>query len=118
MKIISEKIQIIKNAKGDIFKLLSRKSKLYKKFGEVYISEIKPKKFKGWKYNDKFTQLLTVIKGTVEFKVKKKLSVKSMTISFPKKLSILKVPPKTYYCFKNKNKTTSIVLNITDQVHR
>lgn len=120
MKLLLEKIKIIKNPKGDIFKLLSKQSKLFEKFGELYISEVKPNKFKGWKYNEKFIQLLTVVKGTVEFKIRKKSQVKTITISYPKKLSLLKVPPKTYYCFrnKNKNKSTAFVLNVTDQVYR
>ena len=92
MKYKLEKIKIIKNSKGNIFKLLSRKSKLYVKFGEVYLSEVKPNKFKGWKLSDKYTQLLTVIKGAVEFKLKKNLEIKTKTISFPSNLSILKVP--------------------------
>ena len=112
----SEKIKIIKNTKGNIFKILSKESKLFERFGEVYISEVKPNKFKGWKLSDRYTQLLTVIKGSVEFRLKKNSKIRTKTISFPDNLSILKVPPKTYYCFKCKNKTTSIVLNITDRV--
>lgn len=116
MKFQSEKIKVIKNKKGNIFKLLSKKSNLFEKFGEVYMSEVKPNKFKGWKLTNRYTQLLTVIKGTVEFRLKKNSKIKTKTISFPGNLSILKVPPNTYYCFKCKNKTTSIVLNITDRV--
>lgn len=118
MKLDVKKVKIIKNQKGNIFKLLSKESKQFVKFGEVYISEVKPNIFKGWKYSDKYTQLLTVIKGSIEFKVKKRLSIKTKTISFPKSLYILKVPPKTYYCFKCKSKSTSIVLNITDKVFK
>ena len=116
MNINSEKIEIIKNPKGNIFKLLSKKSKLFVKFGEIYLSVIKPKKFKGWKFSDKHTQLLTVIKGSVEFKLKKGSLKKTKTISFPKNLSILKIPPRTYYSFKCKNNSSSIILNLTDKV--
>jgi len=116
MKIFCEKIKIIKNPKGDIFKLLSKKSNLFVKFGEIYLSEIRPKKFKGWKYSDKHTQTLTVIKGSVEFKLKKGSLKKTKTISFPKNLYILKIPPKTYYSFKCKNNTSSIILNLTNKV--
>ena len=46
IKIINNKI--IKNPKGDIIKFLNRKSKLFSRFGEVYFSEIKKNKTKGW----------------------------------------------------------------------
>ena len=116
MKLDLNKVKIIKNSKGNIFKLLSKKSKQFVGFGEVYFSEVKPGIFKGWKYSEKYTQLLTVIKGSVEFKVKKKSSVKTKTISFPKNMYMLKILPKTYYCFRCKGNSTSIVLNVTDRV--
>jgi len=116
IKIDTEKVKVIKNPKGAIFKLFSKKSKLFVKFGEIYLSVVNPGKFKGWKYNDKYSQLLTVIKGSIEFKIKKGSFQKTKTISFPKNLSILKIPPKTYYSFKCKSKSSSIILNLTDKV--
>ncbi len=43
-----EKVKIINNSKGNLFKIISKKSKLFNKFGEIYLSEVKPKQFKGW----------------------------------------------------------------------
>ena len=118
IKLESQKVKIIQNSKGNIFKLLSKKSKLFVKFGEIYLSEVKVGKFKGWKYNEKYTQLLTVVKGSVEFKFKKGSLKKTKTISFPKNLSIIKVPPKTHYSFKCKNSSNSIILNLTDRLFK
>ena len=39
-------LKSIKNPKGDILKYLSKDSKNYKKFGEIYFSEIKKNKKK------------------------------------------------------------------------
>ncbi len=72
MTVKFEKVKIINNPKGNLFKIISKKSKLFKNFGEIYLSEVKPKQFKGWKYHEKNTQLLTVIKGSVEFQLIKK----------------------------------------------
>ena len=36
----------IKNFKGDIIKFISKKDKLFKRFGEIYFSEIKKTKLK------------------------------------------------------------------------
>ena len=112
-----EKVKIINNPKGNLLKIISKKSKLFNKFGEIYLSEVKPKQFKGWKYHDKNTQLLTVVKGSVEFQFIKKKKRLKKTISFPKNLFIIKVPPKTQYCFKCKSNSKSIILNLTDKVY-
>ena len=49
MKIIGLKkinINVIKNKKGDILKFISKKNTFFRKFGEVYFSEINEKKNK------------------------------------------------------------------------
>ena len=48
----------IKNYKGDIIKFISKKNILFKKFGEIYFSEIKKNKIKGWNFHKKYTCLL------------------------------------------------------------
>ena len=68
----TEKIKIIKNSKGNLYKMLSKKHNFFKKFGEIYFSEVHPKKFKGWKYHEKRTQIITVVNGKVRFFLKKK----------------------------------------------
>tara|TARA_B100001248_G_C27352480_1_gene442057 strand:- start:879 stop:1235 length:357 start_codon:yes stop_codon:yes gene_type:complete len=117
MTVKFEKIKIISNPKGDLFKIISKKSKLFYKFGEIYLSEVKPNLFKGWKYHEKNTQLFTVIKGSVEFQFIKKKKHFKKTISFPANLFIIKVPSKTKYCFKCKSNTKSLILNLTDKVY-
>ena len=92
MKYKLDKNKIIKNSKGNIFKLLSKKVNCMLNLVKFF-SEVKPNKFKGWKLSDKHTQLLTVIKGAVEFKLKKNLEIKTKTISFPSNLS-MKFPQK------------------------
>ena len=69
MKIIGiKKIKkkIIKNIKGDILKFFSKQDSFFKKFGEIYFSEIRKNKVKGWNYHKKNTCLLTVPFGKVE----------------------------------------------------
>ena len=64
-----EKNKIIKNQKENIIKYLSKKDKIYKGFGEVYFSEIKKNKIKGWNLHKKYTCIITVPVGNVEFTV-------------------------------------------------
>ena len=42
---------LIKNKKGNIIKFISKDNKLLSKFGEIYFSEIKKGKVKGWNYH-------------------------------------------------------------------
>tara|TARA_B100001059_G_scaffold234160_1_gene275936 strand:- start:638 stop:1006 length:369 start_codon:yes stop_codon:yes gene_type:complete len=113
----TEKIQIIKNSKGNLYKMLSKKHNFFKKFGEIYFSEVHPKKFKGWKYHEKRTQIMTVISGKIRFFLKKKISdkPKQIDISFSKKIKLLKIEPKVFYSFKCLSKKKSLIVNLIDE---
>ena len=114
----TEKIKIIKNPKGNLYKMLSKKHNFFKKFGEIYFSEVYPKKFKGWKYHEKRTQIITVVNGKVRFFLKKKITSKPkvVDIGFPSKMKLLKIEPKTYYSFKCSSKKKSVIINLIDEI--
>ena len=59
--------QFFKNKKGDVIKYISKKSKYYKKFGEIYFSEIKKNKIKGWIKHTRNTCIICVPSGKVKF---------------------------------------------------
>ena len=59
--------KVIKNTKGHLFKIISKNHNFFTKFGELYFSEVKPKKFKGWKFHHKRHQVITVASGKVRF---------------------------------------------------
>ena len=48
------KLQKFNNPIGDTMKYLSKKSSFFREFGEVYFSEIKKNKIKGWIYHKKY----------------------------------------------------------------
>ena len=62
----------IKTKKGNILKFLSKKDFFYKKFGEIYFSEVKFGKTKGWNYHKKNKCHLSVLVGKVRFHFLKK----------------------------------------------
>ena len=113
-----KKILTIKNPKGNLYKMISKNDKFFDKFGEIYFSEVYPNKFKGWKFHEKRTQLITVIHGKVRFFLKKKDKDKPkiIDIGYPNKLKILKIEPKTYYSFECKSRSKSIVINLINEV--
>ena len=47
-------IKIFKNKKGDLIKYLSSKDRFFKKFGEIYFSEIKKGQVKGWNLHKRY----------------------------------------------------------------
>ena len=125
MKIIGLKIykkKIIKNKKGDIIKFLSKGDYFFKKFGEIYFTEIRKNKVKGWNYHKKNNCLLTVPYGSVQFKFldgrhNSKSNYKKEKIIISKKsYKIIYVPSGVWFSFKSLVRL-SIVANCMDNIH-
>lgn len=122
MKVNSIKLlknQRIYNKKGDILKFISSKNKYFHKFGEIYFSEIKKDKVKGWNIHNLSQCILTVPYGKVIFSFFDSRSqdkkIKKITISKKNSYTII-VPAKIWFNFKSLAKL-SIVANILDKPH-
>lgn len=113
-----KEIPVIKNLKGNLFKIISKDHIFYNKFGEIYLSEVHPGKFKGWKYHENRTQIITVVGGKVRFFFKKKISDRPafVDIEYPNNLKLLKIEKKTYYSFQCKSKIRALIINLIDEV--
>jgi dTDP-4-dehydrorhamnose 3,5-epimerase len=109
-------IKKIKNSQGDIFKILSKKDKYYKNFGECYISEIKPKKIKAWRYHKKNQQNIVVIEGKCKIVLLMNKKFVSYNLS-SKNLKMLIIPKKIWYGFYNFTKNKIKILNIIDKIY-
>ena len=106
-KIKLEKINVIKNSKGDILKYLSNDNSFFKKFGETYFTEIKHNEKKGWNYHKKCQSLLTVPVGRVEFTFAENVNKKKKTIIIGRKNhSMIILPPNIWFNFKSLYKTS------------
>ena len=125
MKIIGLKIikgKIINNKKGDILKFLSKNNYYFKKFGEIYFTEIKRQKIKGWNYHKKNTCLLVVPFGKVKFwfiygrSKSKTYNNENKIIVGKDNFKIISVPPKVWFSFKSLAKL-SIVANCLNNPH-
>ena len=75
-KIKTIKLKISTNPKGDVLKYLTIKNKYFKRFGEVYFTEIKKNKIKGWNFHKKCWCLLAVPFGKVKFTFAKNINTK------------------------------------------
>jgi len=116
-KIKTIKLKISNNPKGDVLKYLTRKNKYFKKFGEVYFTEIKKNKVKGWNFHKKCWCLLAVPYGKVKFTFAENINGKKKTIIIGKKnYSIIVVPPRIWFNFMTIKKIF-LVVNTLNNVH-
>ena len=111
------KLRISKNPKGDILKYLTRKNKYLKKFGEIYFTEIKKNKIKGWNYHKKYWCLLAVPFGKVKFTFAKNIKNRKRIITIGKNnYSIIIVPPRVWFSLTSLDKI-SLVVNTLNGIH-
>jgi dTDP-4-dehydrorhamnose 3,5-epimerase-like enzyme len=111
-------LKSIKNPKGDILKYLSKDSKYYKKFGEIYFSEIKKNKKKGWNLHKSNSCFIAVPYGKVEFFIQKdnKKIIKKVILS-KKNYKLLIIPKGYWFSFKSLS-NISIIANSLEQIHQ
>jgi len=106
---------IIKNVNGDILKYANKNEKFFKGFGEIYFSEIKRNKIKGWNYHKKNYCLFSVPFGKVIFNFRKGEKTKKVIIS-KKNYRLILLPPRIWFSFTSLVKL-SVVANIIKIPH-
>ena len=115
-------IKVIKNTKGDILKFISSKNLFYKKFGEIYFSEIKKNRIKGWNLHTKYKCFISVLSGSVTFnfednrKDSKTFKLKEKITLGKKNYGILIIPPNIWFNFKG-NTNNCIIVNALNYLH-
>ena len=77
------KLREIKNPKGNILKILSKRERSFKNFGEAYLSKIKKGSIKAWKNHKKNHLNLIIVSGKVKFVIyyKEKKIFKKIVLS-------------------------------------
>ncbi len=114
LKVKVYKVKIIKNIFGNIFKILSSKSKYFNKFGDCYISEINPFKIKAWRCHKKSIQSIFIISGKCKLiiNIGNKFHQVNMSSISPK---LVIIPNNSWYGFQNIGAKKVKLLNITNQ---
>lgn len=114
----------IKDSRGDILHMIKSSDKIFKKFGEIYFSEIKPGEIKAWKLHNLQTQNITVPSGRVLFIVYDDRinsptykNIFKIEIGRPDSYLLLTIPPGLWYGFKSKCTHSAIVANFTEIPH-
>ena len=123
MKIQKTKISKTKNIihkNGNIKKFIDKRSSYYTKFGEVYATNIKYKKIKGWKYHKEMISNIFIISGKVKFVIAQRNKHKTIFLEFilnPKNYNHIYIPNKVFFAFIGMSKKESILLNFASIIH-
>lgn len=108
------------NNLGSVYRIMKKTDKNFSQFGEVYITTVKPKLFKGWKKHKKNTTNLAVPFGKVKIiTLNADLhsdSEKSFILS-PSQYCLLTIPPGHWFGMKNIASYESIIVNFSDYEH-
>lgn len=110
------KFQRKKNLKGDIYKIINKKSKNFSGFGELYLSSLNKGSSKGWNFHKKMTLNLFVVKGRVMFFLKKDKKVFRINLNEDQN-EILTIKPKVWVKMVNLSLKESKIINFANLVH-
>ena len=118
-----EKVKISKlvcksNDQGTIYRIMRETDKIYKRFGEVYITTLKPNIFKGWKMHTINTTNLSVHIGEVKVIVlDKNKENEQVFILNADNYQLLTIPCGFWFGLKNISISESYLSNFTDFEH-
>ena len=110
------KFQRKKNLKGDIYKIINKKSKNFSGFGELYLSSLNKGMSKGWNFHKKMTLNLFVVKGKVMFFLKRDKKVFRINLN-ENQNEILTIKPKVWVKMVNLSLKESKIINFANLVH-
>ena len=113
---LKKKFQRKKNLKGDIYKIINKKSKNFSGFGELYLSSLNKGISKGWNFHKKMTLNLFVVKGKVMFFLKRDKKVYRINLNEDQN-EILTIKPKVWVKMVNLSLKESKIINFANLVH-
>ncbi len=110
---LKKKFQRKKNLKGDIYKIINKKSKNFSGFGELYLSSLNKGISKGWNFHKKMTLNLFVVKGRVMFFLKKDKKVFRINLNEDQN-EVLTIKPKVWVKMVNLSLKESKIINFSN----
>jgi dTDP-4-dehydrorhamnose 3,5-epimerase len=117
-------LKVIEDARGSLMHVLRADSPFFKRFGEVYLSEINPAVVKGWKRHLRMTQHLAVPYGRVKFAMHDNRQgspthgvTASCELGRPDAYALLVVPPLVWYAWACLGDRPAMLVNCADLPH-
>jgi len=118
-----KELKIIPDERGRLMEILRSDDELFEKFGQVYMTTVKPGIVKAWHYHKLQRDNFCCVKGEIRLGLydarKKSLTFgktmdMSLSLDEPKLVSI---PPNVYHGFKGMSDEESIVINAPTEAY-
>ena len=120
--VVVQFLEQISDSRGSILHMLRNDSNLFKRFGEVYFSEINLGVIKAWKRHKKQTQNLTTPLGRIRLVIYDDRLMSSTNgkiaeyeLGRPEHYKLVHIPPMLWYGFHALENQSSMIANCTDQ---
>ena len=117
-------LRVIEDERGALLHMLRADSPLFRRFGEVYFSEVRAATVKAWRRHTQMTQHFAVPVGRVKFVIyddragsPSEHGLVECELGRPDAYQLLVVPPLVWYGFKGLGISPSIVANCSDIPH-
>lgn len=116
--VLVKKLKLIPDQRGRLMEILRSDDKIFKKFGQVYITTAYRGIVKAWHCHKKQTDNFTCLKGRIKlvlFDGRKKSSTYGEINEFFLSLEepqVVQIPPKVFHGFKCMSQEEAMVINI------
>lgn len=116
--VVVKKLKLIPDERGRLMEILRCDDKLFKKFGQVYITTAYPNVVKAWHYHKKQTDNFTCVKGKIKLALfdgrKKSLTYGQVNEFFLslEEPQLVQIPYGVFHGFKCVSKEEAVVINV------
>lgn len=114
-----KKLRVIPDERGRVMEILRDDDKIFRKFGQVYMTTVKPGYAKAWHYHKKQTDNSACVKGEMRVALydarkhsKTYGKVQEFIVGPKKKPLLISIPPGVYHGFESNKNEESIIINI------
>ena len=122
--VIIQQLKQIADKRGSVLHMIKNDSSLFKKFGEVYFSEVHSGLVKAWKRHKKQSQNLAIPLGKILLVVYDDRpnsnthgEITEYRLGRPDNYKLIHIPPMLWYGFQGIGDQTSMIANYTDLPH-
>jgi dTDP-4-dehydrorhamnose 3,5-epimerase len=116
-----KELKVLSDARGRVMEILRKDDRLFKRFGQVYITTAYPGMVKAWHYHTQQDDNFTCIKGRIRlalYDARKKSKTKGEINEFVLSLDtpkLIQIPRKVYHGFKCISHDEAIAINVPTQ---
>ncbi len=119
-----KQLKVIADERGRLMEVLRRDDKIFKKFGQVYMTTCYPGVVKGWHYHKKQTDHFVCVKGMIKLvlydsrknsKTFQEVNEFFLGIHNP---ILVEVPTWVYHGFKGISEEEAVVINVPTEPYR